>query len=749
MSTLSLFCENCRKLVVASPLPDESGDGALGLCPVCGSRLFPNRKIEPGTEINGFRIDREIGRGGMGVVYLARQLNLDRDVAFKILSDEMASDTAFVEAFFHEARAAAALNHPNIVQAFDAGVGPDNVYYFVMELIEGQNLEVYTAEHGALDFDLAFKCATSIADALTYAWNYKKLAHRDIKPENIILKNTDEFKLADLGLAKDYHEGAAADTNTDTMATPAYASPEVIRCETGVDGFKSDMYSFGATLYQLFTGRPPFVAEDPNEVCEMQLNCQPKPLIGINSEIPSRLSMLVDKLMEKAPEKRPPSWSIVLEELNQIADLWFHRQIQHDTEIFSGEEEDADRRRRYLAISAALLLTVCVLAGVYFVLLHKNNLRNEDVAQAPSPVEILAIPTVDDADPKEPEPEIQTAPPLPPEPDLWAEMKLSLTGKSDYQRWCLLQDFIKNNPDPAQKEAEQAFHSIDNSVHISAREKMRQLFYKIRSENTQQNYRKIHNADEFIRMSSDISTFLKMAEEMPRWAEDVCDENARRELVNMQQNVQNYAQRITRRDQQKEQNRRNSQIRKIKQDAFAKICRTLRSANRNEAENAVKDWLKEYDSTLSPTERDNAAKLLQLIGHLHTPLYKLLDDNKAALTGKEIFPISLSDEFFNRADEKALYCQTNQDGITIVQKRLWSALEDERRNLICDLIFAKNTLTKLDKTSQSILLEQAVFQNVPLEKLKAEYTKKLKLSDDEQKQFFAVIELLPADIYTK
>jgi len=260
----------------------------------------------------------------MGVVYLAKQLNLDRMVALKVLSDEMASDKAFVEAFFREARAAAALNHPNIVQAFDAGIAANNIYYFVMELIEGENLEQYTEEHGALDFETAFKCSIKIADALTYAWNSKKLAHRDIKPENIIYKNGTEFKLADLGLAKDYREGSV-ESEDDMMATPAYASPEVIRGERDKIGFKSDMYSFGATLYQLFTGKPPFEGSDPMEVCDKQLNNQPKPLIGVNEKIPSRLSMLVDKLMEKDPGKRPETWDAVLAELTKINDEWTHR----------------------------------------------------------------------------------------------------------------------------------------------------------------------------------------------------------------------------------------------------------------------------------------------------------------------------------------------------------------------------------------------------------------------------------------
>ena len=116
---LRLYCKQCDKKVDAVPLDQPRAD-FIASCPHCGSMLSPHRLLAAGTEIGMFRIEREIGRGGMGIVYLAKQLDLDRDVAFKVLSDEMASDTAFIDAFFREARGAAALNHPNIVQAIDA-----------------------------------------------------------------------------------------------------------------------------------------------------------------------------------------------------------------------------------------------------------------------------------------------------------------------------------------------------------------------------------------------------------------------------------------------------------------------------------------------------------------------------------------------------------------------------------------------------------------------------------------------------
>ncbi len=383
---LRLFCTQCNRLVAATENPEQNGQYA-GFCPHCGTGISPHRYIAPGTVINGFQVAHEIGRGGMGVVYLARQLDLDRDAALKILSDEMSSDATFVNAFFREARSAAALNHPNIVLAYNAGEAPDQIYYFAMELIEGENLEVYTAQHGALPQDLAIKCATGIADALAYAWNEKRLAHRDIKPENIIFTKDGKFKLADLGLAKAY-DGSSQESADDGMATPAYASPEVIRHETDKIGFKSDIYSFGATLYQLFTGKPPFEDSDPMVICDKQLNEQPKPLIGVNPALPSKLSMLVDKMMEKAPGKRPESWDDILRNLNEIA-LEIEQKSHGDSftenpepklislipaetkDHTSRQKKDTEKHKSKVPLIAGILIAVLLLSATGLLLIHE------------------------------------------------------------------------------------------------------------------------------------------------------------------------------------------------------------------------------------------------------------------------------------------------------------------------------------------------------------------------------------------
>ena len=312
-----LFCPKCQQLEATTP--QRSDDGAVTyICKKCGSVIPLRRDLKPGEVVAGFVIEGELGRGAMGIVYQARQTNLDREVAIKILSDDSASDEVYVERFFREARAAASLSHPNVVQAYDAGVTSDGIYYFVMEKVTGENLDLVLNNVGPLSIPQALDVFLSVANALSYAWARNQLSHGDIKPENIIMRLNGKIKLADFGLARKAKDPELAEE--DIRATPAYAPPEIIRGDKGVPGFKSDMYSFGATAYHILCGHEPFIDSDPFKVCDMQISDVQTPLTEINPNIPQRLSDLVDTLMEKDPAKRPPSWDDVIAELNIISD---------------------------------------------------------------------------------------------------------------------------------------------------------------------------------------------------------------------------------------------------------------------------------------------------------------------------------------------------------------------------------------------------------------------------------------------
>ena len=309
-----LYCPKCQQLEATTPQKHDDGTVTY-LCKKCGGAIPLRRDLRPGEVVAGFEIEEELGRGAMGIVYQARQTNLDREVAIKILSDDSASDEVYVERFFREARAAASLSHPNVVQAYDAGVTEDGIYYFVMEKITGENLELVLNNVGPLNIPQALDVFISVANALSYAWTRNQLSHGDIKPENIIMRLNGKVKLADFGLAR---RAKDPDLDEDIRATPAYAPPEIINGDKDVPGFKSDMYSFGATAYHILIGHEPFVGTDPVKVCAMQLSDIQTPLSELNPNIPKRLSDLVDALMEKDPANRPATWSDVVDELKAI-----------------------------------------------------------------------------------------------------------------------------------------------------------------------------------------------------------------------------------------------------------------------------------------------------------------------------------------------------------------------------------------------------------------------------------------------
>lgn len=321
---MKAYCKNCNKV-----LEVNSSRSGHAICPICGSAMSAvSTQLELGTIVSGFLIDSKIGQGGMGVVYKAKQINLDRFVALKVLSDELASDREFVERFFREARAAASLSHPNIVQVYDAGVGNGGIYYFAMELIEGETLEARILRDGVIAPKDALDIAHKIALALEYAWDKQKLFHGDIKPENIMLNSSGGVKLADLGLAKTHHDDKGH-SKDGIMATPLYAAPEIIAGELHRSGAKSDMYSFGATLYHMLAGTPPFNDADINVILKKHLDERPKFLNDIYPELNPAIAKLVDNLLLKNPEDRPETWKDIVKAIEKIHNV--ERKVFHIT----------------------------------------------------------------------------------------------------------------------------------------------------------------------------------------------------------------------------------------------------------------------------------------------------------------------------------------------------------------------------------------------------------------------------------
>ena len=275
------------------------------------------------STLGGYQIVQKLGQGGMGSVYLARQVSLDRNVAVKVLSPALSEDAGFVARFTREAYAAAQLTHHNVVQVYDIGEDAGR-HYYSMEFVEGQTLSGLVARDGKLDPEAAVGYTLQAARGLKFAHD-QGLIHRDVKPENLLLNTQGIVKVADLGLVKKRGLGeipggnlpaggrgaskldAAQSINSTgfdmSMGTPAYMAPEQARDAARVDG-RADIYSLGCTLYDLLTGRPPFSGKTALEVITKHASEPITPPEIIAKRVPKELSKLLLKMVAKKPEDR-------------------------------------------------------------------------------------------------------------------------------------------------------------------------------------------------------------------------------------------------------------------------------------------------------------------------------------------------------------------------------------------------------------------------------------------------------------
>jgi predicted Ser/Thr protein kinase len=254
-----------------------------------------------------FRIEREIGTGGMGAVYLATHLDLERPVAVKIIRREFAGDADVADRFLREARTMAKLRHPNAAMIFDAGNLPDGRHFIVMEFVEGETLSQALAREGRFSFSKAVGIATQICDVLEEAHRIG-IVHRDLKPSNILLGKRGVCVL-DFGVAKvlaSSAESTATHASTGSgqlVGTPRYMSPE--QCLGQRVGARSDLYSLGVLVYEMLAGRPPFVDPLQSALLVKQATVPAPPLPRLRQDIPRSLALAVHSLLAKRPEDRP------------------------------------------------------------------------------------------------------------------------------------------------------------------------------------------------------------------------------------------------------------------------------------------------------------------------------------------------------------------------------------------------------------------------------------------------------------
>ena len=315
---------------------------------------------EPGEQFGDYLIISELGRGNNGVVYLAEQQPLDREVALKVLLPEHSGNREYIDLLMNEARSAARMCHPHIVQALDAG-NINGCYYLAMEYVHGRTLENIRIESPELiSLDFLIDISIQLADALDYAWRNFQMSHGDVKPENLLICDSRKMlKLADLGLA--HASGRVSSEDGSVMATPMYVAPEVV-AGSSEGGVSSDIYSFGVMFYELLAGQPPFRG-DTETLLRCHLEVPAPPLAAANPDVPPELAEFTARLLAKSPTERPGSWQEVKDFLEAFRASRRPEKTVEEQPVEKEKQGDSQLPRILLTV-VAVLLGLILLGGI-------------------------------------------------------------------------------------------------------------------------------------------------------------------------------------------------------------------------------------------------------------------------------------------------------------------------------------------------------------------------------------------------
>ena len=320
----------------AAPL---TGVGHEQLCPGCllegglasaaeaQETLDPSQSANPESQIENlfprafgdYELLEEIARGGMGIVYKARQKSLGRIVAVKMLLFGEQAGKEFAQRFRAEAAAAASLQHPNIVAIHEVGAH-EGQPFFAMDYVEGQSLARLNAEREVRNAEWLRRAARYVkivAEAIHYAHEHGIL-HRDLKPSNVLIDESDQPRVTDFGLAKRLHHDSELTLSGQVLGSPNYMPPEQAAAKRGLVGRRSDVYSLGAILYHLLTGRPPFVGETLTDTLQEVVNTEPVSPRLLNPSVPRDLETICLKCLEKEPARRYQTAQALAEELDRF-----------------------------------------------------------------------------------------------------------------------------------------------------------------------------------------------------------------------------------------------------------------------------------------------------------------------------------------------------------------------------------------------------------------------------------------------
>jgi serine/threonine protein kinase len=377
---LTTTCVQCGNLIDVTEL--EPGDGIT--CPYCSHQFAITRQF------GNFVLERQLGSGGMGAVYLGHDVTLNRAVAVKVLKPDLVSDQKFLATFLREAEITASLNHPNIVQVYAFGQH-EGVYYMVVEYISKGSLDDKIAERGQITELEGIEIGIAVARGLECALLRGGLIHRDIKPGNILFNDSNTPKVVDFGLSLSFDTTDHFDG--EIWGTPYYVAPE--KLEREAETFQSDLYSLGATLFHAMSGRPPYEGDDPNSVAMMHLSGKVISLKAFAPDVSDQTAYAVNKAMARYPEDRYESYAAFIEQLEdakrRIVDPDFREKQHEEVEII----ETASGAKYSMWLIIGMVVIVVIMAGLLIwkgpALLHlqQNNASSSELngytPEAPSP----------------------------------------------------------------------------------------------------------------------------------------------------------------------------------------------------------------------------------------------------------------------------------------------------------------------------------------------------------------------------
>ncbi|MDX6766727.1 MAG: serine/threonine-protein kinase [Candidatus Methylacidiphilales bacterium] len=353
-----LVCPGCGQLV-------DVGDLAVGSeieCPTCGQHAPVTRTF------HHYRLDNTLGEGGMGVVYLAQDLNLNRVVAIKVLKRELSEDRKFIANFLREVEITASLTHPNIVQVFAFGEH-EGQYYLVMEYIGKHTFDDEIMDEQQMHEEKVIDIAIGVASGLNFALQRGGLIHRDIKPGNILIGANGVPKVVDFGLALT-PETAEAAAGAEIWGTPYYVSPE--RLEGKVEDFRSDMYSLGVSLYHALAGRPPFDAKTAELVAAKHLSDTPLPLKTYAPSVSDQTTYAITRAMARQPDDRFQSYNELIE---QMEDAKRRLVQQADTPAGASVSVEAEiEQSKMLWIGGLIIGIILTVVGALLVFQYSQSL---------------------------------------------------------------------------------------------------------------------------------------------------------------------------------------------------------------------------------------------------------------------------------------------------------------------------------------------------------------------------------------